>query len=138
MCYHSLGKNSKIKVHHCVIFWSSQINVPLQDLAKNWCEKYPPLTECAPSAQEHDQVFAWVCVSLYVHIFVCCFCLHACVGVEQIHVIRVIDILPLAESWSQRLMEMRFKIRPFFYFCPASLSLTNFCTDWLRLWSITS
>lgn len=50
----------------------------------------------------------------------CCFCLHACVGVEQIHVIWVIDILPPAETWSQRLMEMRFKIRPFFSLCPAS------------------
>lgn len=66
-----------------------------------------------------------MCVSLYVHIFVCCFCLHACVGVEQIHVIWVIDILPPAVSWSQCLMEMRFKIHPFFFF-PAQRLLQSY------------
>ena len=41
-----------------------------------------------------------------VHIFACRFCRHACVGVEQIHVIGVIDKLPQAERWSPRLMDL--------------------------------
>lgn len=47
---------------------------------------------------------------LYLHMAVCCFSFHTRVGVEQIHVIPVIDLLLPAES----LMERRFKSHPLF------------------------
>lgn len=86
-----------------------------KDLARFGVKNIPRWLKVC-TEQEHDEVFSWVCVP--VHVSVCCFCLHAFVGAEQIHVIWMIDILPLAESWSQRPMEMRFQFHPFFYFCP--------------------
>lgn len=132
-CYQPLGKNSK--VHHCVIFRCSQINVPLQDLARFGVRNIPRwLNVCLVQHKSMIKCFSWVCVSLYVHISVCCFCLQACVGVEQIHVIWVIDIFPPAESWLRCLMESRLKIHSFFYFC--LLSKANKIISQEAFWEI--
>lgn len=125
-----VGTNSQ--VHRCVILQRSQINVPLEDLEGYSVRNIPRwLNVCRQQHKSMIKCFPWACVSSRVHIPVCCFCLQACVGVEQIHVIWVIDVFPPAESWLRCLMETRLNIHSLFYFC-SSLNRSRF--DWHHSW----